>query len=76
MQMSKNLNRQKLKKAEDGRSYRILWLKMKFPLYWEEGIVTYPRYRRGYKNPNKYLFAYEMRMYKTWKYNRKTQWKE
>ena len=76
MQMSKNLNRQKLKKAEDGRSYRILWLKMEFPPYWDEGARTYPRYRRGFKNPNKYLYSYQVRMYRTWKHNRKTKWKE
>lgn len=43
--------------------------------YWDEGVYLYPIYRRGYNNPNKRLFSYQMRMYKTWKYNRKTQWK-
>ena len=43
--------------------------------YWDEGINFYPKYRRGYKNPGKRIMSYQVRMYKTWKHNRKTQWK-
>lgn len=45
------------------------------PPYWDEGIMLYPKYRPGFKNSNKQLMSYKVRMYKTWKYNRKTQWK-
>lgn len=48
--------------------------KIKEP-YWDEGIMFYPRYRKGYKNPNKTIMSYQVRMYRTWKHNRKTQWK-
>lgn len=35
-----------------------------------------PRYRAGFKNSGKQILSYQVRMYKTWKHNRKTQWKE
>lgn len=44
-------------------------------LYWDEGIKFYPRYKLGFKNPNKQIMSYQVRMYRTWKYNRKNQWK-
>lgn len=43
--------------------------------YWGEGIPFYPQYRRGFKNPNKTIMSYQVRMYKTWKHNRKKQYK-
>ena len=43
--------------------------------YWDEGINFYPRYRKGYKNSNKRIMSYQVRMYKTWKHNREKQWK-
>jgi hypothetical protein len=43
--------------------------------YWDEYINYYPKYRRGYKNSGKRIMSYQVRMYKTWKHNRKTQWK-
>ena len=73
--MSKNRNRAKLDKAENGREYHLLYLNELYPMYWDEGVHTYPKYRRGYKNPNKYLMKYKVRMYRTWKHNRKNQWK-
>jgi len=44
--------------------------------YWNEGITYYPKYRFGFKNPNKRIMSYQIRMYKTWKHNRKTQYKQ
>jgi hypothetical protein len=43
--------------------------------YYEDYWERFPKYRPGYKNSNKRLFSYQVRMYKTWKHNRKTQWK-
>ena len=62
--MSKNRNRAKFNKAQNGRIYKIMVINDAYPLYWDEGKVTY----NG-------LYKYEYRMYRTWKYNRKTQWK-
>ena len=73
--MSTNTNRAKLNKAETGREYHILHLHELYPDYWDDGVTFYPKYRRGYKNSNKEILAYQVRMYRTWKYNRKTQWK-
>ena len=41
----------------------------------DEYTMYYPQYRRGYKNPNKRIMSYQVRMYRTWKHNRKKQWK-
>jgi len=57
------------------REYHVLFLKEWNDPYGEEGRNAYPRYRRGYKNPLKQIYSYQRRMYRTWKYNRKTQWK-
>lgn len=44
--------------------------------WYDEYTNYYPRWRPGYKNPGKRLMSYQVRMYRTWKHNRKTQWKE
>ena len=62
--MSVNTNRMKLNKATCSKDYRVIWLKFEFPMYWDEGL-----------NFNKGHPSIKYRSYKTWKYNRKTQWK-
>ena len=57
------------------KEYKILFLKEEFPPYWDEGLNLYPKYRRGFKNPKKTIMSYQKRMYRTWKHNRKRQWK-
>jgi hypothetical protein len=57
------------------KEYKIATNEDYYFWYWEGMVRSYPRYRRGYKNPHKYLMSYQVRMYKTWKHNRKTQWK-
>ena len=66
---------QVIEKTTDSREYKLLTTIEKDP-YWDEGLNFYPRYRRGFKNPNKQLMSFQIRMYKTWKYNRKNQWKD
>lgn len=73
--MSKNRNRAKLKKATCGKDYHLISLKEWYPPYWDDGINYYPSWRKGYKNPNKRITMYKVREYKTWKHNRKTQYK-
>tara|TARA_R110000851_G_scaffold47424_6_gene115187 strand:- start:2813 stop:3034 length:222 start_codon:yes stop_codon:yes gene_type:complete len=73
--MSIHQSRAKLNKALNGREYRRILMDELFPLYWDEGINMYPRYRRGFKNSGKQLEIYQVRQYRTWKHNRKTQWK-
>jgi hypothetical protein len=73
--MSINRNRARLNKAKDNHQYRIIWINYEYPRYWDEMYHKYPRYKRGFKNPNKRIFSYQVRMYKTWKHNRKTQWR-
>jgi hypothetical protein len=62
--MSTNRNRAKLNKAQDGREYRLKLINELYPLYWDEGL----NFKKGHSS-TKY------RSYKTWKYNRKTQYK-
>ncbi len=73
--MSKNRNRAYLNKAQNGREYHIMLLNELYPPYWDDGVYLYPRYRRGFKNSNKQIYSYQVRMYRTWKHNRKTKWK-
>ena len=51
--MSKNRNRAKLNKAQNGREYHQIGMNEVYPMYWDEGIMFYPRYRKGFRNPNK-----------------------
>lgn len=45
--------------------------------YWDEGVIYYPKYRKGFSSWKKRrLKMFQVRMYRTWKHNRKTQWKE
>jgi hypothetical protein len=73
--MSKNTFRAKLKKAQSSKEYLAIQYNINYPIYWDDGVYFYPTYRRGYKNPNKTIERWEQRRYRTWKYNRKTQWK-
>jgi len=78
--MSVNTNRAKLKKAYNNKEYKkILWDDI-YGIYWDEGVNFYPRYNRGTTKDNlkfwrKQKMSYEIRMFKTWKHNRKTQYK-
>lgn len=69
-----NLNRQRGCAITDNRTYRIIVVLDDDP-YWDEGLKFYPTYKRGFKNTNKRILNYQRRMYRTWKHNRKTQWK-
>ncbi len=54
----------RLNKATCSKEYRVIWLKEEFPPYWDEGL----NFKKGHS-------SIKYRSYKTWKYNRKTQWK-
>ena len=73
--MSKNRNRARLSEADNGREYQIIRINEEYPMYWDEGLNFYPKYKRGFVNPNKQIHASQVREYRTWKYNRKTKWK-
>lgn len=75
MKMSTNRNRAKLNKSVNNNSYRRIWLSILYPAFCDEGITFYPRWRKGFKNSNKCIEMYKIRMYKNWKHNRKTQYK-
>ena len=73
--MSKNRNRAKLNKAQNQQEYKKILLQLEYPTYWDDGLYFYPKYKKGFKNPLKSILKYQRRMYRTWKYNRKKQWK-
>ena len=62
--MSVNTNRKKLDKATCPKDYKVIWLRYEFPMYWE-----YSNSKRGG------IDSFKFREYRSWKYNRKTQWK-
>ena len=44
--------------------------------YSDEGVFFYPVYRKGFtKQKKRRLRMFQVRMYRTWKHNRKTKWK-
>jgi hypothetical protein len=64
--MSKNRNRAKLNKANNGKGYKII-----------SSLINYPPYSEyDWTWKNRDFPNHKRRSYKTWKYNRKTQWKE
>jgi hypothetical protein len=63
--MSTNRNRAKLNKAQSNKEYKAILYDIEYPLYWDECIRYYGK-----------IIPYQVRMYKTWKYNRRTQWKQ
>ena len=73
--MSKKRNRCKLNKAKTSKEYLVIQNNLRYPDYWDDGVMFYPRYKRGTKQATKQILKYQIRMYKTWKYNRKTKWK-
>ena len=73
--MSKKRNRAKLNKAQNSKEYKIILFNEQYPMYWDDGIIFYPKYKRGFVNPNKQIYPSKVREYQTWKYNRKTRWK-
>lgn len=46
-----------------------------YPPYWDEGLSYSKSFKKGFKNPNKFLEVYKSRRFKTWKHNRRNQYK-
>lgn len=59
-----SINRDRYKKAITNKEYRKMYINDLYPLYWDEGL----NFKKGHSS-TKY------RSYKTWKHNRKTQYK-
>lgn len=72
--MSKIKKSKIIRITTNSREYKILTTIDGDP-YWDEGIRMYPNHNRGTKCSNKRIFNFQRRMYKTWKHNRKHQWK-
>lgn len=65
--MSINRNRKKLNQGLNSKHYKCILLDELFPLYWDEGCKFYGK--------NQKWMSYKIREFKTWKHNRKTQYK-
>ena len=75
--MSVNFDRSKSKWTTNNRYYKYLSLYDLDP-YYDEYWGTYlkhPNGSWGSKRSNKTLYFYQVRMYRTWRHNRKTQYK-
>jgi len=76
--MSVNYNRARFNLAQTRNEYKKLSYEWYWPLYWDEGVYWYPKKvspQSAWKCKRQ-LRSYQMRMYKTWKHNRKTQWRD
>ena len=74
MRIARELKKRKVSKwTTDRRTFKLLT--MYDDPYWDEGVTYYPNNRRGFKCSGKQIMHYQYRMYRTWKHNRKTQWK-
>ena len=74
--MSINYNKAKTKKCSSKKEYNNQQLRMSYPPYWDECMRFYSKLNNRWAKPsNKQILSYQVRMYKTWKHNRKTQWK-
>lgn len=69
--MSKKYKR--LKTTTNSREYKSI--RRYVDHYWDECIAFYPRHNRGTNTVMPKLMKFQVRMYRTWKHNRKTQWK-
>ena len=69
----KNKNKERVKNETNRRVYKILTTINQDP-YWEDYYLIRPKGKLVWKR--KELFSYQKRMYKSWKHNRKTQWKD
>ena len=72
--MTKLFNKRKTDNVTDRRTYHIITTIDDDP-YVDEAWNYYPKIRRGFKTSKKRILQYKVRMYKTWKHNRKTQYK-
>ncbi len=70
--------KQILKLTTNRREYHIHLLNFLYPSYWDEGINFHHSKGRKWdrRSWKKQITNYEYRMYRTWKYNRKNQWKQ
>jgi len=59
----------------NNRIYKILNIYDSDPYPEDCYMNWYPKWKRGKKMPRKQILPYQVRMYKTWKHNRKSQWK-
>lgn len=73
--MSIHCNRSRFDKALTSNNYNRLRKLVSHPAYWDEGIIFYPLYRRGFKCAYPKYSKRQIRAYKTWKHNRRTQYK-
>ena len=68
-----------LRRAETDREFRIKKINKIYPPYddyWYRNLhYTYNPYVKGFKRPKKQIWKRKVREYRTWKYNRKTQWR-
>lgn len=72
--MSINHNRTRGKNLTTRKEYRFRVVLNNEP-YYDEGCGSYPKWRPGFKNTGKQLYRFQQRNFRSWKHNRKTQYK-
>jgi len=64
----------------DNHSYRVIFIRVKYPLYWDEGYDSHHSKEQRHKMTRNWkkreVTHVQYRMYRTWKHNRSNQWKD
>lgn len=63
----RKLNRQKLKKSLNSKHYKCILNNFLYPVYWDDGVIFYGK--------NQKWTSSKIRSFKTWKHNRRRQYK-
>lgn len=72
--MSINFNRSKASKCKTNRELKVKVIYDDDP-YFDECWGTHNTTGLHHKKPSRVLYNYQVRMYRTWKHNRKTQYR-
>lgn len=73
--MSIHYNRSRFDKAKTSKNYKRMQKLLWYPIYWDEGIIFYPTWRRGFKCAEPKYSKKQIRAYRTWKHTRSNQYK-
>lgn len=71
--MKNNFRKLKMKYVTDSRTYKLMTT-IDPDNYWDEGW-NYHKSRGRFKWKVKQILQYQVRQYRSWKYNRRTHWK-
>ena len=75
MRKEKRVNRARSKKSTNNKEYKYYAYEWA-DIDWDYGWNAMPDYTRGFKPKRKFVWKSQWREWRSWKHNRKTQWKD